>query len=149
MAPPLTVRSLVKQSTGTHHDANKRILAQVENSIRQQHIVGADHIWYAIPQWLFGLPVVNVHEAASYVATRLRKSEFEVTCEAPDPFNEPNNLWLHVNWSKSMKEAQHKERAKRNRARRQGRKEPKKPEAPSPAQLLTHLRASLDPSGSK
>ena len=142
--PPLTVRSLVKQASGANHEANKRILAQAENSIRQQHAVGAEAIWFAVPQWLFGLPVVDAHDAASYVAARLRKSGFEVSCEAPDPLHEPNNLWLRIDWSESTRKVQKAERAKRNRARREARgRDDKVAPAASPGQLLTHLRASL------
>jgi hypothetical protein len=150
MAPPLTVRSLARQATPAHHESNKRILSQAENLVRQHHAVGATQVWFRIPSWLFGLPVVDVHNAADFLEARLTKSGFQVQRHAPNPYAEPNVLWVHIDWAQPLQRVEHVERAKRNTRRREERKaapktKPTQESQPDAQQLLKHLRAASAP----
>ena len=129
----LTVRALSRQTHNTHHESNKKILKQAERLIQQQHAVGSTEAWLAVPQWIFGQPVVDVHQAAGYVTAHLRKAGFTVDTVCPNPHADPNTLWLHITWQSALETAQKHERSKRNRAKRQERQKA------SGEKLLQHL----------
>lgn len=140
---PLTVKELCKGTHTSQHESCKRILKQAERLVRQQHSIGMLQAWMQVPQWLFGMPVVEVHEAARYVSAHMRKSGFEVQAYAPDPYREPNTVWLHIDWSQPLVEARRKDRERRNRAKREQRAEnprASKEAAARSDELIIHLR---------
>lgn len=115
----LTVRSLVRMNTDAHHESHKRILKQVEGTITQQNGIGASSAWVQVPQWLYGMPVVDPYEAAAFVQSRLAKGGFYC---AVHPQTD-GTVWLHVDWGAESQRLVRTERARRNAQRRKARQQ--------------------------
>ena len=148
----MTVRGLVREQHSAHHESHKKILSQAENIITQHARVGADRAQVPIPSWLFGHPVVNTREAARYVAARLVKGGFSVTVECPNPYTEPDQLYLEVEWGEAAQRRGRLERQRRNevrRARRTAEAKSAKEDVVSGSELVGFLKGAVKAAGAR